>query len=120
LGGTGAGEKLIGLAKASEFINRTRGERVSPSTLHRWIFRGKLGVRLDAVKLNGKGWLTSREALARFAAALSARAAGVQAGLDRQCGGADRERRAKAAMDAMERDRQREREERRRAREMAG
>lgn len=70
------GERLIRLGEACQFLRATRGEQARPSTLVRWILRGKLGVRLDAVKLNGKGWLTSREALARFAASLSARAAG--------------------------------------------
>jgi len=70
------GEKLLPLGKACQFLNATRGEHVSTSTLCRWILRGKSGVRLDAVRLNGNGWQTSREALSRFAAALSAIAAG--------------------------------------------
>lgn len=112
-------ERLFSLTQASAFINRTRGDRVSPSTLWRWIYRGKQGVRLDALKLSGRGWLTSREAIARFAVALSARAAGEHAKVGVMCGQADRERRAKAALEAMERDRQREKEERKAAREMA-
>jgi len=72
----GGNEKLLPLGKACQFLNATRGERVATSTLCRWILRGKSGVRLDAVRLNGNGWLTSREALARFAAALSALEAG--------------------------------------------
>lgn len=70
------GEKLIPLGKAATFLSATRGEKVSPSSLCRWILRGKHGVRLDAVRMGGGGWWTSREALARFAAALSAIAAG--------------------------------------------
>jgi hypothetical protein len=57
-------------------MSATRGQKASPSALCRWILRGKEGVRLDAVRLNGGGWWTSREALSRFAAALSARIAG--------------------------------------------
>jgi hypothetical protein len=71
-----SGEKLIPLGKACQFMSATRGQKASPSALCRWILRGKEGVRLDAVRLNGGGWWTSREALSRFAAALSARIAG--------------------------------------------
>jgi hypothetical protein len=85
-----------------------------------WIIRGKRGVFLDGLKGPGKSWWTSREAIARFLAALSARAAGQVIPVEPSRLDRDRQRRAKAAMDAMERDRQREREERRRAREMAG
>lgn len=69
-------EKLIPLGKACQFLNATRGQRVHTSSLSRWILRGKMGVRLDAIRMNGGGWWTSREALSRFAAQLSARAAG--------------------------------------------
>lgn len=69
-------EKLYPLGKICAFVAHARGEKVSASSLCRWILRGKEGVRLDAVRLNGGGWWTSREALARFAAALSARVAG--------------------------------------------
>lgn len=83
-------EKLYSLGDAATFLARSRGEKVSPSALCRWIIRGKDGVRLDAVKCNGGGWWTSREALARFAASLSAKAIGnresapTQTALDRR------------------------------------
>lgn len=71
-----AGEKLYPLGKACSFIERTRGEKVSTSALCRWILRGKEGVKLDAIRLNGGGWWTSREAIKRFAVQLSAAMAG--------------------------------------------
>lgn len=109
----GREEKLMQLGEACQVLKATRGEKVNTGTLARWITRGKNGVRLDAVKLNGKGWSTSREALVRFAAALSTQAAGVakQATMPTQ-----RERRARDAMDAMARDREREKLQRRMSR----
>ncbi len=100
-----SGEKLLRLGEACQVLRAVRGEHARPATLTRWILRGRMGVRLDAVKLGGKGWFTSREALSRFAAALSARAAGIdQVVQSATTGQADRERRARAAMDAMRRE----------------
>lgn len=93
-------EKLMPLGQACQFVASTRGEKVHTSSLCRWILRGKSGVRLDAVRLNGGGWWTSREALSRFAAALSARVAGKAEIVERVASGADeanRERRCEAA-----------------------
>lgn len=90
------GEKLMPLGQACAFVNRARGEKVSPSSLCRWILRGKNGVRLDAIRMNGGGWHTSKEALIRFAAALSARAAG-EALAPPETSPTELERRAEAA-----------------------
>jgi hypothetical protein len=54
-----------------------RGEKTHISTILRWIMRGAKApdgsrVRLEAVRLGGR-WLTSREALQRFAEALTPR-----------------------------------------------
>ncbi len=106
-------EKLLRLGEACTFIRATRGEQVRPATLVRWMLRGKQGVKLDGVKLGGKGWFTSREGLSRFAAALSAKAAGLEEVIQFATGQADRERRAKAAMDAMNRADELERKQRR-------
>jgi hypothetical protein len=53
------------------------GQRTHPSTLLRWIVRGAKApsgdrVRLEAVRLGGK-WVTSREAIQRFAEQLTPR-----------------------------------------------
>lgn len=93
-------EKLMPLGKACQFLSASRGQKASPSALCRWILHGKQGVRLDAVRLNGGGWFTSREALARFAAALSAVAAG-KALEEPPASPSSLERRAKAALDRM-------------------
>jgi hypothetical protein len=67
-------ETTLGLAEAARRLpSYRRGSPVSPSTLWRWITDGvKLPggqmVRLEAARLGGR-WLTSVEALARFAAA---------------------------------------------------
>lgn len=70
------GEKLIGLAEAARSLPGYRGKAgMDPSTLSRWITQGakrKNGdkVKLEAVRI-GNRWLTSREAMARFAASLT-------------------------------------------------
>jgi hypothetical protein len=66
-------EKLIGLRAAAEVLPPGRlGRPVSQSCVMRWIQRGvQLSsgdrVRLEAVRIGGR-WLTSVEALQRFAA----------------------------------------------------
>lgn len=64
-------EGLISLSQAAELLPRVRGKRVSTSSLFRWIVRGKHGIKLDGVVLNGSGYWTSKAALARFASALT-------------------------------------------------
>ncbi len=65
-------EGLISLVTAAASLPPVRGKRVSTSSIFRWIVKGKHGVRLEATKLHGTGFWTSRPALARFAAALTA------------------------------------------------
>jgi hypothetical protein len=67
-------ETLLGLAQAARRVPSGRQDRpVNPSTLFRWIHDGvKLAggriVRLEGIRLGGR-WLTSLEALQRFAEA---------------------------------------------------
>src|SRR5262245_61514796 len=70
-------ERTLGLAEAARRIPPTRnGVPVHPSTLTRWILAGAAApdgrrVRLEAVRLGGR-WVTSEEAIYRFALALTA------------------------------------------------
>jgi hypothetical protein len=67
-------ESLLGLAEAARRLpSYRRGRPVNPATIFRWIHDGiRLPsgriVRLEAIRLGGR-WLTSVEALQRFAAA---------------------------------------------------
>jgi hypothetical protein len=63
-------ESLITTAEAARLVRSTSGA-TSPGTVTRWIVHGKRGVFLDGQREAGKAWFTSREALARFWAALS-------------------------------------------------
>ena len=69
-------ESMIGLAEAAKLVPPARrGKRCHLSTLLRWITAGVRApdgsrVRLEAVRLGGR-WLTSREALRRFAERLT-------------------------------------------------
>jgi Protein of unknown function (DUF1580) len=71
-----ASESLISLAQAARRLPAGRQERpVSTSCLLRWVLKGIPGpdgerVRLEAIRLGGR-WLTSNEALARFAERLT-------------------------------------------------
>jgi len=71
-------ETPIPLAEAAKLIPPAgQGKRTHLSTLLRWILRGARNpagqvVRLAAVRL-GNRWMTSREALQRFAEALTPR-----------------------------------------------
>lgn len=70
------GETVISFAAAASRLPRfCAGRPVAPSTLTRWATRGVRGpggrrVRLEAARCGGR-WVTSVEALARFAAALT-------------------------------------------------
>src|SRR5262245_35860784 len=70
-------EHTLGLAQAARVIPPGRGGvPTHPATLARWILAGAAApdgrrVRLEAVRLGGR-WVTSEEALARFAQALTA------------------------------------------------
>jgi hypothetical protein len=76
-------EATVSLSQAARLLPPGRGERpVTLSCLLRWILRGARSpsgerVRLEAVRLGGR-WLTSREALQRFAEALTPRLADTQ------------------------------------------
>jgi hypothetical protein len=66
-----ATETLVSLAEAAKSIPPSRnGRRTHLSTILRWILHGVDGVRLEGVRLGGR-WLTSREALQRFAERLT-------------------------------------------------
>jgi Protein of unknown function (DUF1580) len=65
-------EGLLYLSEIPRHLPSTLlGRRVHLSTVIRWRTRGVGGVRLEAVRLGGR-WVTSREALARFTAAVTA------------------------------------------------
>jgi hypothetical protein len=66
-----ANESLIGLAQAAATLPPgRRGKRVHLSTILRWVLKGVKTptglVQLEAIRLGGR-WLTSREAMQRFA-----------------------------------------------------
>jgi hypothetical protein len=69
-------ETIIPLQKAARLIPPGRnGKATHIGTILRWILNGSKGpsggvIRLEAVRLGGR-WVTSREALARFAARLT-------------------------------------------------
>jgi hypothetical protein len=69
-------ETLLSISQAARLLPPGReGKPVHPSTVLRWILAGSGGVRLEARRM-GSRWVTSREALDRFSAALTARALG--------------------------------------------
>jgi hypothetical protein len=68
-------ETPLTLASATRLIPPGRGERTHLSTLLRWILSGVRDpagnvVRLEALRIGGR-WVTSREALQRFAERLT-------------------------------------------------
>jgi hypothetical protein len=69
-------ERVITLVEAARLVPPGRGGRPTHlSTLLRWIHPGVRGVQLEAARLGGR-WVTSREALQRFAERLTAARAG--------------------------------------------
>ena len=66
-------EDVLTLSEARAEIARVTGRRCRPdkATVFRWIKRGIGGVRLEAVRV-GVQWLTSRQAITRFAVARTA------------------------------------------------
>lgn len=72
------GEELLGLAAVAKLFPAARGTRatVNPSTVNRWIFKGTKARNGEVIKLEharaGSRVLTSRQAVARFVAALTA------------------------------------------------
>lgn len=73
-----ATESTLSLSHAARLLPAGRGDRpVSLSCVLRWVLRGARSpngdlVRLDALRLGGR-WITSREAIQRFAEALTPR-----------------------------------------------
>lgn len=65
-------EGAIRLSEAAKLLPPCRGKRRSTSTLTRWIEQGKAGIKLEAFTGPDKTWWTSKTALARFLAALTA------------------------------------------------
>jgi Protein of unknown function (DUF1580) len=69
-------ESLLSLHDAAQLLPSSRvGKRVNFSTIWRWALRGVRAtdgrrVKLEAARVGGR-WLTSREALERFASALT-------------------------------------------------
>lgn len=69
-------EKAISLDEARAILPLGRGgKRVSPSCLWRWMLKGARApggrlVKLEGLRIGGR-WVTSREALQRFAEALT-------------------------------------------------
>src|SRR5262249_18814337 len=90
-----SGESLISFAQVPRTLPPGRGGRpVTPSCPLRWVLSGVQTpagrVYLEAVRLGGR-WLTSREALQRFAERLTPRMGGAEPSAPR---GPDRRRRA--------------------------
>lgn len=64
-------ETYLTLREIADVLPRVGGKKIHLSTLHRWTIHGARGVKLETVRL-GSRVLTSREAVGRFVAALSA------------------------------------------------
>ena len=96
-------EELLPLSKAAKLVPTDRGKRghASASALHRWIHFGKDNVFLDAMKI-GHGFFTSREALARFHAGVTAAAMPDQHELRQLPTEEERRARARAALADLE------------------
>jgi hypothetical protein len=67
-------EKLLSFPQATIFLQ----SHPHICTLHRWRLRGITGIRLETVRIGGRRF-TSREALERFNAAVTAAADGTPA-----------------------------------------
>ena len=68
-------ESLIRLRDVPAWTKEKLGNRVHPSTVHRWRLRGTRGVRLETILAGGTRY-TSIEALNRFFAATTTAADG--------------------------------------------
>ncbi len=66
-------EGLKSLEEIAESMPMVKGKRVSTCSVLRWVLRGKSGIRLEAIRLNGGRWFSSAPALARFASQLTAK-----------------------------------------------
>jgi hypothetical protein len=99
-------ETPITLASATRLIPPGRGKRTHLSTLLRWILSGVRTpagdrVRLEALRIGGR-WITSREALQRFAVRLTPVASEGPAGAPPRTAG-QRERSAARAAEELAR-----------------
>ena len=66
-----ATEKMLTPQEAARSLPPLReGKAMHPATITRWITEGLSGVKLEAIRV-GNRWLTSAEALQRFAEALT-------------------------------------------------
>lgn len=64
-------EDVLTFVEAAAILPRLNGKRPHVSTLWRWARRGLNGIRLETRRI-GSRFVTSREALERFSAALAA------------------------------------------------
>jgi hypothetical protein len=65
-------EDWISLRQACRFFPRQRNRPVAPRTVERYITDGKHGVKLEAFRGPGVTWWTTRPAIARWLARLTA------------------------------------------------
>jgi hypothetical protein len=66
-------EGLIDLPTAAKLLPPIDGRPMAPGSLWRWITRGKAGTRLEGFRFHDEWW-TSRGAVARFLATVTASA----------------------------------------------
>ena len=65
-------DKLIPFGKLPSWCEKNLGHRISPSTLHRWRFRGIRGVKLETILIGGKRFTGESQLLFFFAASTRA------------------------------------------------
>lgn len=68
-------EGVISVVEAAKMIPTNRGKRnrISAEAVVRWIKKGKGGIFLEGFQDAGKSWWTSREAVRRFFAQMTAK-----------------------------------------------
>lgn len=59
-------EDVMTIDEARGELHQLSGYRPDKSTMMRWIHRGIGGIKLEAVRLGGRKWVTSTQALNRF------------------------------------------------------
>lgn len=90
-------ETLLRASQAARLVpSHGRRGHCSANAIINWITRGKNGIYLDGMRAAGKTWMTSKEALSRFFAQLSAKEAASRTGR-KQATYSDAEIRAEAA-----------------------
>jgi hypothetical protein len=66
-------EGPISLSEAAKLLPKARpGRKVHTKTVNSWVVYGRHGKRLEAVRITGRGWWTSKQAVLRFIAGISA------------------------------------------------